>query len=182
MDDNDQPVNGQLESATQVVDFTIAPEELQTGGEAHETPPSVVQDPDYKANDLQGNLEVPATSETIGEGPPSDDQIAQRDTQEVASSISQGLGAQAPPPNEQETSKIPEIKEAISHSEYEVPPDEVSPDGRSKVAQEVVSPVDLGSQAAEEKTPSNPISASKEGGSAENSGPIAAPTLEKKLH
>jgi hypothetical protein len=179
MDDNDQPVNRDIGSATQVVDFATSSSEVSQPQNVHtaQFPPGpkaeVVQP---LLADSHVTLEAP---ENKWEAQSSDDQTPgqqDRSTQPTSKELHRIL-------------EISEIREARLNLGDEVPADELPPASKGKDAEKFVVPVGPESRIEETETLSSPVEprvpspvhAPIGGNSAENITPLVTPAPKKKL-
>jgi hypothetical protein len=189
MDDNDQPVNRDIGSATQVVDFATSSSEVSQPQNVHtaQFPPGpkaeVVQP---LLADSHVTLEAP---ENKWEAQSSDDQIVPIDTQEGTTPGQQDRSTQPTSKELHQTLEISEIREARLNLGDEVPPDELPPASKGKDAEKFVLPVGPESRTEETENLSSPVEprvpspvhAPIGGNSAENITPLVTPAPKKKL-
>jgi hypothetical protein len=189
MDDNDQPVNREIGSATQVVDFATSSSEVSQP----QNVPTSQFSPGSKAEAVQPlpadphvTLEAP---EIKREGQSSDDQMVPIDTQEGTTPGLQDRRTQPTSKEPHQTLEISEITEARLNLDDEVPPDELPPASKGKDAEKVVLPVVSEGRIEETETLSSPVEprvpspihAPIGGNSAENITPLVTLAPKKKL-
>jgi hypothetical protein len=180
MDDEDQPVNAEIGSATQVVDFATIGEVAQNGN---------VPDSEFASEPQEQAQSLPVDSrltsgepENREESRPSDNHIALIQTQAGVTHSLQDLNTQHLPNESLANSEILDGGDARLNSDDEVPPDELPPAEKGKDAEVIVPSRGPASREEEAEALSSPVELLRVPSPvpAVIGGPIEAPAPRKR--